>query len=34
MGGGLPTQGIVVAIALEDKDASGGAEDIIVLSLI
>lgn len=34
MAGGLPTQGIVVAIAEESVDASGAAADIMVRSLI
>lgn len=34
MAGGLPTQNIVVAIAEESVDASGGAADIMVRSLI
>lgn len=34
MAGGLPTQGIVVAIAEESVDATGGAADIMVRSLI
>ena len=34
MAGGLPTQGIVVAIAEESVDASAAAKDIMVRSLI
>ena len=34
MAGGLPTQGIIVAIAEESMDASAAAKDILVRSLI
>lgn len=32
--GAIPAEGIVVGIAMESVDASGGAQDIMVLSLI